>query len=223
MTATDIFNLTDDELIKWADADFAATKGVLVDIVTLLQSEMQRIDLALSDFTQRSSILFAIAGLLTFLPALGNLSPDYLRHFLIWTFPWLLVSLFFFYLSSIRPSAMLSEFPVVQRNTAAEIILLKNQAKALEKVWRLMYLNFNKVRHFYTYCSATIYSYIFSFASNLAYFAFVGLPPYRFSANVVFLQIFLIYWLIESRKRQSRQLQYQVNLEELNRLKAAIK
>lgn len=87
---------------------------LLMQQITVVQNERQayldeneRIEKYLSDFTTRQGVLLTIAGLLTLLPLADNQDINY---FLLWSIPFLILSIAFYILSSKRINFIGNDF-----------------------------------------------------------------------------------------------------------------
>ena len=90
-----ITQLTDQELLQIGQNDPVTAgkiKSVFEQGIEQIRYQLEYIRETLSDFTQRTALLMTIAGLLAFLPPFVGFGTDYLLHFLIWTFPFLILS-----------------------------------------------------------------------------------------------------------------------------------
>jgi hypothetical protein len=140
------------------------------------ESEINRISLILSDFTQRTSVSMTVSGLISFLPSLIGSNNEYLNHFLIWTFPFLLIAIVCFYFSSTRITSIPTQIPVYPPDTYLELVVLKNKVIAFQNIWKKNYDLYNKVLEWYRATSSFTYSYIISFSVNFYLFTFIGRP-----------------------------------------------
>ncbi|MCX6786229.1 MAG: hypothetical protein NTU85_00140 [Candidatus Kaiserbacteria bacterium] len=202
-----ISQLTDQEILHIGRNDpvnAGNIRSVFVQGIEQMRYQLDRIEKELSDFTQRTALLMTIAGLLAFLPSVIGLGPDYLSHFLVWTFPFLLLSLACFYFSSPRISALATQIPTAASGTPEELIILKAQSNALEDIWKRSLSLYNHVLEWYRFTSASIYMYITSFAANLYMFVFIGEPNVCSSVLLLFSLFVLGIWMV---------LRYQVKSE----------
>lgn len=212
----DIRKISTEDLLAIAKKDPEMVAGVLRNTISTLENQLERIDSSNSDITQRSALLLTVSGLLTFLPTLGNFGIEYLQCFLYTSFPFLILSLYFFYRSSVRAHALLSAIPIAPAGTSMEIVLLRDQGNALEQVWTAMKNNYDtEVLPNFRLLSASVYAYVFGFAIDLIYFSFIGFPQIWFSLLILCLQIYIFNYVVTGRRRRSAQITFEIPLEML--------
>jgi hypothetical protein len=179
-------------------------RDVYVGMITDVEGEHGRLNTTLSDFTQRSSALMTVSGLLAFLPSLIDIHAAYLQYFLIWTFPFLIIAIICFYPSSIRISAFSTQMPTASAGSALELIFLKARVVALQDIWRMNLKHYNKVLEWYRITTAFIYIYIFSFTINFYLFTFLGEPNLCISIIILLSVLVLGSCILFKGKMQSR-------------------
>ena len=194
-----ITQLTEQELLSIGKNDPATAekvKSIFVQGIEQITYELERINEVLTDFTQRTALLMTIAGLLAFLPPIAGLGSEYLQHFLIWTFPLLLLSLVCFYFSSFRITGLATQIPTAASGTPEELLILKARSVALETIWTRSLALYNNVLEWYRFTSAFVYMYITSLVVNLYLFVFFGRPEPCVSALLLFSLLVLGIWMV---------------------------
>lgn len=203
----DVIKYTDQEIeeISIKDPQTAISiRSVYSGMKGDLETELSRLSITLSDFTERTAALMAMSGLLTFLPSLINLQTGYLRYFLVWTFPFLFLAIISFYFSSVRVNSFATQMPTAPSGSTLEIIILKHRVIALQDIWRLNLENYNRVLEWYRGSSALLYMFVVSFSINLYFFTFVGKPEVCASSLVTFSVILIGIAIFYRGKMQSK-------------------
>ena len=143
--------------------------------IKFFNNELEKIRNILSSFTNGTGILLTIAGLLSFLPPLINTNHgEYLLNFLLWTFPFLLISIASYYPSSLRVSSIVKGHPFSPTGSEEDLEILKNQVQYLELVWRKSVENHDSVLFWNNITKSFIFAYIFSLISNFYCFVLYG-------------------------------------------------
>lgn len=202
-----ITHLTDQELLYIGKTDPATAekiKSVFVQGIEQIKYQLEYIHEMLSDFTQRTALLMTIAGLLAFLPSTAGFGADYLKHFLIWTFPFLISSLICFYFSSPRINALVKQFPTASEGSPEELLVLKSQSTALGHIWARSIKLYDSVLEWYRFTSAFIYLYIASLVVNLYLFVFIGKPDLCVSLLLLFSLLVLGVWMVVRHQAKSQ-------------------
>lgn len=202
-----ITQLTDQELLQIGQTDSVRAgniKSVFEQGIEDMKYQLEYINEVLSDFTQRTALLMTIAGLLAFLPPIVGLGSDYIHNFLIWTFPFLILSLVCFYFASPRINALAKQIPTAASGTPEELLILKAKSTALEYIWIRNIKLYDAVLEWYRFTSAFVYLYIASLVVNLYLFVFIGKPDICSSVLLFFSLLVLGIWMV---------LRYQVKSE----------
>ncbi|OHA41136.1 MAG: hypothetical protein A3J31_00210 [Candidatus Taylorbacteria bacterium RIFCSPLOWO2_02_FULL_48_16] len=202
-----ITQLTDQELLQIGQNDPVTAgkiKSVFEQGIEQIRYQLEYIRETLSDFTQRTALLMTIAGLLAFLPPFVGFGTDYLRHFLIWTFPFLILSLICFYFSSPRINALIKQFPTAVENSPEELLILKSQSIALGHIWARSIKLYDSVLEWYRFTSAFVYLYITSLIVNFYLFVFIGKPDLCASLLLFFSLLVLGIWMIVHNQAKSQ-------------------
>lgn len=172
-----VLDLSDEDILSSSEENATATRNILAQVIERYQSELNNHSRVLSDVTQRTALLMTIAGLLAFLPSIADFGELYLRHFLIWTFPFLITALCLYVPSSVRMSAIIKGMPIYLDSSRQNIITMRNLGTALETFWKKSVDIYNQSLQYFSYTSTSIYLYLISFTINLYLFTFVGQPP----------------------------------------------
>ncbi len=162
--------------------------------------DMGQVQRILAEFTARGATLMTVASLFAILPVTMGYEKVYLAYFLMWTFPFLLVSIIFFYLSSKRANITRSGSLLIPEGLPEELVLLRAHFVGLEEICRQQYSLYQESLIYYRYSSTAVYSYVISFVLNYYFFVFFGEPPLFFAMMVfVFCWGFGVYliWLRE--------------------------
>lgn len=184
-------------------------KSIYLEMIEELKSELNTINQALSEFNQRTSILMTISGLLAFLPSLTKTIDGYVEYFLLWTFPFLLMSFIFFYLSSPRITAVKKEMVIPLAGTANELIVLKSKLSAITEIWKMNLVLYDKVLEYYRITNSLLYIYIFSFSINFYIFVFIDKPDtYSSICMTISLVGFAIYLVLRTRLLSKKNIAY---------------
>ena len=182
-------------------------KDLYTQKIAFFSDELEKIDRFFSDFTSRQAVLITGAGLLSFLPPLGITGPEYLPHFLLWTFPFLVGVFIAYYPSSLRIQPIIKQTPFAFTGSTAELEVLKTRTLYLEIIWNKSTAHYEKVLRWSRITSSLAYAYIFSVSSNFYVFIFIGEPSLCISV-VLFLITCLIagglcFWpLLKSEKNK---------------------
>lgn len=194
-----VTQFTDQELLQIGKTDPIKSeniRSVFEKGIEHMKYQLEYINEVLSDFTQRTALLMTIAGLLVFLPTIVELGSDYIHNFLIWTFPFLILSLICFYLASPRINAIAKQIPMAVPGTPEELIVLKAMFTALEYIWIRNIKLYDTVLEWYRFTSAFIYLYIASIVVNLYLFVFIGKPDICSSVLLFFSLLVLGIWMV---------------------------
>lgn len=175
--------------------------------IIFFNNELRRISETLNDLLNGTGILLTIAGLLSLLPSLGVTNPEYLPHFLIWTFPFILLSIMIYFPASLRVTFVIKSARFSSGESDIEIEDLKHEAELLQSVWEKVIKNHDSVFYLNRLTKALIYSYFFSVVSNFYVFTFFGKPESKSSIIIIFLTILIaivlfVYPLFRSEKNK---------------------
>lgn len=206
MENKDILSLADEEFEKIIANDpqeALKVRSILSQGINGIQAELDRIQLILSDITQRTSLLLTLAGLFSFLPQVFNFDTEYLKHFLVWTFPFLVFAIIFFYFASIRTNTVITQFPTAAEGTREELITLRIKAIGIQDMWNIFYISYNKTLKYYRYCSSAVYVYLISLVINLYIFTFLTIPDVCFSLSFFILLCGVLYLLVNRTTKNS--------------------
>lgn len=204
-----VFDLTDEELrsVEKSNPEHAKKiKSVLEQSIERLENQLANLQGALNDFTQRSSLLMTIAGLLSFLPSAIGLADEgkYLTNFLTWTFPFLIVAVFCYFFSSMRAQAVLKQFPIIAEGEADELTVLKAWTGSLTVVWRMQLDVYEAVLPWFRLTTVFIYLYLISLVINLYMIVFIGYLDSLNSSLIVVALLLFGYLMFNSRHKKSK-------------------
>lgn len=180
--------LTDDELREIAKHDPDRTRRVqsqLRQAREIFEQEITYMKTSLADTTQRTALLMTIASFFTFIPTISSLGETHLKHFLVWSFPLFIISLFPFYFSSPRVVAIISRFQVASDGTPEQLTNTRARVASLQHIWRTSHKQFRKSQNLSTISATLIYMYLISIVINLYLFAFIGKPSMSMSLWVL--------------------------------------
>lgn len=142
--------------------------------ITLLNEEIEKIDFYLSNYTDRTSSLFTIAGLLSFLPPIVINNNIYIFYFLEYTLPFLLVALISYIPASFRIQSIIKLAEISSKPD--ELIDSTVNVIRLECVWKKSVENYDRVLKWSRFVHGLIYAYVISLVLNFYTFVFFGKP-----------------------------------------------
>lgn len=183
-------------------------KDIYTQKIIFFNNELEKIGKILSNLTDGTGVLLTIAGLLSFLPPLlTNSGSEHLHLFLLWTFPFILISIATYYPASLRVSSIIKGCPFASIGSDMELDILKSRAQYLELVWKKSVENHDSVLFWNKLTKNLIYAYIFSMVSNFYVLVFYGKPS--LCTSVILLVVsclittsLLIWQKIKSKKNK---------------------
>jgi hypothetical protein len=93
-----------------------------------------------ADFSTRDGVLMTVAGLVALLPLsdFGTSDPsrlEVLKHFFLWVYPFLFVSVISFFLGTSRVHTLRDVLPIPEENTVEDFIDTFNQCFGAQNAW----------------------------------------------------------------------------------------
>ncbi len=167
-------NFTEDELKKIAKTNPELTqsiKALFIEGIAQIKEQRDLINKAHESFTQRIGVLMSVAGLMSLLLTLVEFD---VKHFLIWTFPFLVLAFISFYFSSPRVNALATTIPVATVGSVPELLILNAHRSAQETIWKQEKLLYDGTVESYRLTSMFIYMYMTSFIVSFYVFVFLG-------------------------------------------------
>lgn len=171
-------------------------KSLLQQKINFFSSEVEKMDQIFSDFTARTNVLFTVAGLLSLLPAVKGVDASYLDYFLIWSFPFLLASLWTYYRSSLRIQPIIKGMIFAAGGLAAELSNSRNLEAYWSLIWQKYSDHYETVLFWNRITTALIYGYIISLSSNFYFFVFFGSPHVCTALTLLSLTVIAVIMLI---------------------------
>ena len=185
-----IFVMSDAELQSLPDTSVA--RSIFFQFLRNLQSDIEVLQAYFTDMTARSAVFLTVASLLTFLPI--NNDPGLLKHFLIWVFPFLLIGIVCFVLSSIRIQATRQSFNVAVEGTPQELIVLRLEVLARQDLLKRMNDYFNKCTFYYRWMLIFVLMYLLAFVLHYYVYVFYQVPSFWLSMFLTILVADLGIW-----------------------------
>lgn len=182
-------------------------KEIYIQKIGFFEEELRRISGFLSAYSDGTTSLWTIAGLLSFLPQLVIQDSGYLTHFLSWTFWILLLSIAIYYPASLRVSYLIKGAFFASSGSDVEEQILKNRVEYLEQVWKKTVENHDSVRVCYMISKSVIFAYIFSLVSNLYIFVYQGKPDLATSLVILtdaILLALILLWLPKMKSQKNK-------------------
>lgn len=159
-------------------------KKIFRDGITEMRYEINRLEKFIDNFSQKGVALMTIAGLISLLPyAFSGNAVIFLRHFLIWIFPFLLASILTFIFSLPKRHTYRTSFSTAADNVSEELIILRNEAIAAQSMWRESYLSYQKSLNWHRISSIFLQIFLLSYILNFYLFIFFELPDIK---NMIF-------------------------------------
>lgn len=199
-------DFTDEELrlmVGNFDKKVPLIKSIFLQSIEETKYQISLINRAFDSFSQRNATTMTIAGLVSFLPSIVGLEIDYLKNFLIWTFPFLAIALISYYFSSVRPSALATQIPFFPPDSAEELLVLKAHAIANETIWKKYKEVYDSVIEYYRITSAYTYMYLISFTINFYVFVFEGGLSFCKSIFILTITFLVGAWIVLRHKLKS--------------------
>ncbi len=169
-------NLSDYELInivKNNPGEVDKIRQLFQHGILEITNELNRLEAIFAGFTQRAGVLLTLAGLLSFLPALSQPKETYFSNFLIWTFPFLLLAIIFFYFFGKRVTVVKTQFISIMKGADEELVVLKAEILSLRDIWQRQYNIYNRIKTLYNFSSTFVYIYLISLSTNYYLFYFL--------------------------------------------------
>ncbi len=159
-------------------------KKIFRDGITEMRYEINRLEKFIDNFSQKGVALMTIAGLISLLPyAFSGNAVIFLKHYLIWIFPFLLASILTFIFSLPKRHTYRTSFSTAANNVSEELIMLRNEALAVQSMWRESYLNYKKSLNWHRISSIFLQVFLLSYVLNFYFFIFSELPNVK---NMIF-------------------------------------
>ncbi len=205
--AKDVFSLTEEELKDIAvnkdkAHDAEIIRRILSDGIKEMRYEVERLERFIENFTIRGGALMTIAGLISLLPYTVIVNGEvFLRHFLIWTFPFLAFAIWAFIKSSKRKHTYRVQFASVAPGAPEELIALRLEALSVRDMWEETYKSHKQSLKWHRLNSISTLLFLFSYIFNFYLFIFYKLSSVRLVT--VFSLILLILGIVLYRRNLS--------------------
>lgn len=198
----EIFSATDEELRNIAinkPQDSEVIRRILLDGIREIRYEIERLERFTESFAVRGGALMTVAGLISLLPyTITENGLVFLKHYLIWTFPFLFIAILAFIKSSRRAYSYRIQFTSVAPGAPEEIVMLRAEAMATQEIWKMAKESHTGSMRWHRLVSINtilfLFSYIFSFYS----FVFYVLP--NFYIMFIFSMWLLVLGMMIYRK-----------------------
>lgn len=174
----DIFELSDEEFAAIGDNPNQSDqiRSMLVDGINEMRYEINRMEKFLDTFLIRGGALMTVGGLISLLPlGINNNSDLFIKHYLIWILPLLLVAIFAFIKSSEGAHTYRTHFNSYSRGATEELLGLRAIAKSTLQIWRELYKKYQRTLHWHKINSIAIFLFLFWYIVNFYLFAFTEL------------------------------------------------
>jgi hypothetical protein len=146
----------------------------------LFLREIERLENGLADFSTRDGVLMTSAGLVALLP-LSSLetssapSLGMLKHFFIWVYPFLFISVVSFFLGTTRVHTLRDVLPVPEENTAEDFLDTYHQCFGAQDAWLRTRQRYRDTLFWHRITSVSTLLYFFAFAIHFYAILFVGM------------------------------------------------
>lgn len=180
-----------------------------------LKFETQRIENTFDRLQQQEIGSMTIVGLLSFFVFVIVPNYELAKFFLIFVFPYLLLSLVIFvYFSSSRANIHRTSIAVGKKNTTSELLILRVEAIATQDIFRLLHDKYTKTLFWHNTHNLFVRIFILNFVLFSYIIFFHGIPNFCHTVLISLIVILTNLLILFLQKRKSKTISYDIGLKQ---------
>lgn len=191
----DIFKMPNDEFFRAIQEPILRKQVVeiLENITDKMRHEVERLERYFDFMASHRQSLMTLAGLVSLIP-IAIFGVDFLKYYLLWIFPYLVIVIITSAPSSYRTFFRFDSLPVASKLTNEGLMIMRAEADGWEDISKQLYDNFDKYRIWRLLNIIFVYTFLFSFIFQL--YLFVFYHPLTTSINLLITACILVSDLI---------------------------
>lgn len=214
----DILSLTKEELLK--EIQIPAKREIVYQLLREglreIQREIERLEEALFRLASKGASLMVITSVVSFIffeiDGDDSLKLEFLKHYLVWSLPYLFAAIICFFVSSLYPYVRKTSFTKISGNSELEILVLREEVKAMQELWKMLNKSYKNRSRLYKLTLIFTFLFIFSFSFYFYLFIFYRRLPNLYvniSLTLIFITFGAVFFILISNR--SKTIKYKID------------